>query len=189
MQAEISALENNHTQDLVYLPEGKRPIGYKWIFKIKYKSSGKIEKFKARLVAKGYSQQQGIDYQKTFSLLVKMVTVKTVLAFDTSSHWHIHQIDMYNAFLQGYLTDDIYMELPQEFLSQEEHKPGYKPIFRLIKSLYGLKQAPRQWNAKLSDKLLRLNFKQSQYDHPLYIKRSDHGIVMILIYVDDMLVT
>lgn len=79
MQTEISALNNNHTWDIVILPKGKPPIGCKWIFKIKYKVSGEVERFKARLVAKGYSQKEGIDYQKTFSPVIKMKTVRTVL--------------------------------------------------------------------------------------------------------------
>ncbi|XP_060202546.1 uncharacterized protein LOC132630969 [Lycium barbarum] len=142
-------------------------------FKIKYatskscKANGDIERFKARLVAKGYSQKEGIDYQETFSLIVKMVPVRTVLSIAAAKKWHIHEINVYNAFLQGYLYDEIYMELPKGFSSHRE-----KSVCRLIKSLYGLKQAPTQWNAKLPKALIKFNFKQSQYDHSLFIKWS-----------------
>nr|XP_016436402.1 PREDICTED: uncharacterized protein LOC107762549 [Nicotiana tabacum] len=113
----------------------------RWVasMKIKYKASGEIDRFKARLVTKGYNQREGIDYQETFSLVVKMVTVRTILSIAVVQHWNIHQMDVSNAFLQGELHDEIYMDLPQGFVSQ-----GEQQIYRLIKSLYGLKQAPRQ---------------------------------------------
>ncbi|XP_015158928.1 uncharacterized mitochondrial protein AtMg00820-like [Solanum tuberosum] len=101
MKSGIEALQNNHTWDIVTLPEVKTPIGCKWIFKVKYKSTGEVERFKVRLVAKGYSQQEGIDYQETFSPIVKMKIVRSVLALAAQNHWHVHQIDVFNAFFQG----------------------------------------------------------------------------------------
>lgn len=106
MNEEIKTLETNHTWD------GKKPIGCKWIYKIKYKASGEIERFKARLVVKRYSQHEGIDYQEIFLPIVKMVTVRTILAVAAARKWHIHQMDVYNSFLPGDLHDEIYMDLP-----------------------------------------------------------------------------
>lgn len=100
------------------MPPGKKPIGCKWIYKIKYNASGEFKRFKARLVAKGYSQTEGINYHKTFSPVVMMETLRTVLTIVASRKWFIHQIDVHNAFLQGDLHDEIYMELPQGFKSQ-----------------------------------------------------------------------
>ncbi|XP_019231186.1 PREDICTED: uncharacterized protein LOC109212029 [Nicotiana attenuata] len=185
MKAEIDALQSNHTWDIVSLPEGKIPIGCKWIYKVKYKATGEIERFKARLVAKGYSQKEGIDYQETFSPVIKMKTVRTVLPVAAGKKWHIHQMDVYNAFLQGDLYDEIYMELPQGFKSQGKKKP----VCRLIKSLYGLKQAPKQWNAKLTEALIKSELEQNQFDHSLFIKKTSEGTTMVLVYVDDMLIT
>ncbi|XP_055812079.1 uncharacterized protein LOC129881995 [Solanum dulcamara] len=153
MQTEIQALENNNTWEVTSLPAGKKPIGCRWIYKVKYKSTCEIERFKARLVAKGYSQQEGIDYKEIFSPVMKMVTVMVVLAMAASKNWHIHQMDVFNAFLHGDLEDEIYMQLPQGFVNQGEN------ICRLTKSLYGLKQAPRQWNHKLTEALISLKFK------------------------------
>jgi len=183
MQAEIQALESNKTWEITDLPPGKKPIGCRWIYKVKYKSTGEVERFKARLVAKGYSQIEGIDYKETFSPVVKMVTVRAIVSLAASKHWHIHQMDVFNAFLHGDLEDEIYMQLPQGFVSQGEK------VCRLTKSLYGLKQAPRQWNHKLTEALIELRFKQSQYDHSLFINKSEAGTVIVLVYVDDMLVT
>lgn len=99
MNAEIKALQDNHTWEIMDLPKGKKPIGCKWIFKIKYKATGEVERFKARLVAKGYSQQEGKDYQETFSPVVKMKTARIVLAIAAQRHWYIDQMDVFNAFL------------------------------------------------------------------------------------------
>lgn len=89
-------------------------------------------------MAKGYNQKEGIDYQETFSPVIKMVTIRSVLAIAASLRWHIHQMDVYNAFSQGNLHDEIYMDLPQGFQSQ-----GETQVYRRVKSLYGLKQEPR----------------------------------------------
>ena len=92
-----------------------------------------------------------------------MVTVRTIVSLAAARHWHIHQMNVFNAFLQGDLDDEIYMQLPQGFVGQGEK------VCRLTKSLYGLKQAPRQWNQKLTEALSNLKFKQSQHDYSLLL--------------------
>jgi len=138
MQAEIQALESNHTWILTELPPGKIPIGCKWVYRIKYKPDGNIERYKARLVAKGYTQQFGIDYLDTFSPVARMTTIRTLLAISVVQGWYLHQLDINNAFLHGDLEEEVYMVLP----------PGFEPsksnqVCKLVRSLYGLKQASR----------------------------------------------
>ncbi|XP_059315208.1 retrovirus-related Pol polyprotein from transposon RE1 isoform X2 [Lycium ferocissimum] len=185
MQQEIAALEDNHTWSLVDLPPGKKPIGCRWIYKIKYKSNGEVERFKARLVAKGYSQKEGLDYGETFSPVAKMVTVRSVIALAAAKHWFIYQMDVHNAFLNGDLVEEVYMQVPEGFARQE----GNTKVCKLHKSLYGLKQAPRQWNLKLTESLVQMGFQQSHFDYSLFTRKSGSDIVIILVYVDDLLIT
>nr|KYP36109.1 Retrovirus-related Pol polyprotein from transposon TNT 1-94 [Cajanus cajan] len=184
MTCELKALELNHTWDVVETPSHVRPIGCKWVFKIKRLPNGSIERYKARLVAKGYSQIEGIDYFETFSPVVKMTTVRVVLALASINQWHIQQLDVSNAFLHGDLLEDVYMELPQGLT-------GYSSSHscKLRKSLYGLKQSSRKWYEKLSNLLLSNGYKQAHSDHSLFTKRHGSAFTALLIYVDDIVLT
>lgn len=169
MKAELKALEANNTWLLTDLPQGKVPIGCRWVYRIKYKADGSIERYKARLVAKGYTQQEGVDFFDTFSPVAKVTTVRLLLAIAATQKWYLQQLDVDNAFLHGDLNEEVYMELP---LGLEPSKPNQ--VCRLIKSLYGLRQASRQWFAKLSSALLSIGFTHSHHDHSLFIKKQGH---------------
>jgi len=108
MKQEIEALESNGTWKVMSLPPGKRAIGCKWVFKIKYKANREVDRFKARLVAKGYSQTGEIDYQETFSSVVKMVTVRSIIAIVAAENWKIFQMNVFNtSSLRGNIEDSI----------------------------------------------------------------------------------
>ncbi|XP_018722482.2 uncharacterized mitochondrial protein AtMg00820-like [Eucalyptus grandis] len=112
MESELTALMENHTWDVVPLPPHRKPIGCKWVYKIKFKSDGSIERYKARLVAKGFTQREGFDYHETFSPVAKEVTVRSFLFIATIRNWSLHQMDVHNAILHGDLDEEIYIDLP-----------------------------------------------------------------------------
>ncbi|GKA28268.1 ribonuclease H-like domain-containing protein [Tanacetum coccineum] len=164
------------------LPKGIKAIRSKWIYKIKYQPSGEIDIFEARLVAQGFGQKEGIDYEDTFTPVVKMVTVRCLLNIVVSMSWHVFQLDVNNAFLYGDLEETVYMKPPEGYF------PSGNKVCRLNKSLYRLKQAPRQWNDKLTSTLIKSGFSQSKPDY--FYTKSDKGVFLaLLVYVDDIIIT
>jgi len=185
MVEEVAALDANGTWELVARPEGKQTIGCKWVFAVKMNSDGSVARLKARLVAKGYAQTYGIDYSETFSPVAKMSSVLLFISLAAMNDWPLFQLDIKNAFLHGDLLEEVYMEQPPGFVAQGENAK----VCRLRKSLYGLKQSPRAWFGRFSQVLAQFGMQKCSSDHSVFFRRSDHGIVLLVVYVDDIVIT
>ncbi|KAK1653449.1 hypothetical protein QYE76_071254 [Lolium multiflorum] len=185
MQEEYNALLENKTWTLVPSSPNKNIIDCKWVYRIKRRADGTIDRYKARLVAKGFKQRYGIDYEDTFSPVVKIATIRIVLSIAVSRGWSLRQLDVKNAFLHGVLEQEVYMKQPPGF----EHPDTPHHVCRLDKALYGLKQAPRAWYSRLSAKLQDFGFIPSKADTSLFLYNKSGVTIFVLIYVDDIIVT
>ncbi|KAF3630588.1 hypothetical protein FXO37_28413 [Capsicum annuum] len=156
----------------------------KWIFKRKIKADGTIDKYKARLVVKGFKQKEGLDYFDTYSQVSRITSIRMLITLAVVYDLQIHQIDVKNAFLNGDLEEEIYIEQPEGFVV-----PGKEnKVCKLVKSLYGLKQAPKQWHAKFDQTMLANRFKINEFDKCVYIKDPPNHQVIVCLYVDDILI-
>ena len=139
MAEKFAALERQGTWSLVPPFPSQNVVGCKWVFKLKLNSDGSINRYKAKLVAKGFHQQYGVDFKETFSLVVKPPIVRIILSLAVQFDWPLRQLDVRNAFLHGFLKEEVYMVQPLGYV--DPSCPNY--VCKLWKSLYGLKQAPR----------------------------------------------
>lgn len=172
----MQALEKNKTWELIDLPKGKKLMGCKWVFTVKYKSDGSMERYKARLVAKGYTQSYGINYQEIFAPVVKMNVVRVLISLVANQGWPLLQFDVKNAFLHGDLEKEIYMETPPRFHVSNSHGK----VCKLKKALYGLKQSPRAWFERFRTAIINVGYKQVQVDHTLFTRRQGSKIEGLL---------
>jgi hypothetical protein len=184
MDKEFPALQQNKTWHLVPAHHGQNIIDCMWVFKIKRHANGTIDRYKARLVAKGHKQRYGIDYEDTFSPVVKNATIRLVLSIAVSQGWCLRQLDIQNAFLHGFLEEDVYMRQPPGY--EDPSLPHY--VCKLDKALYGLKQAPRAWYSRLSLKLQAIGFVPSKADTSLFYYSKGKYTIFVLVYVDDIIV-
>lgn len=185
MIAELESIMKNKTWELVEKPAGVKPIGLKWIYKIKRKADRTVVKYKARLVAKGYVQQQGIDFEEVFAPVARIETIRLLISLAASNGWEIHHLDVKTAFLNGDLCEEVYVTQPEGF----EKKGQENRVYKLSKALYGLRQAPRAWNLKLDNTLKEIGFVKCKKEPAVYQKKTKGDILIIAIYVDDLFVT
>jgi hypothetical protein len=167
------------------LPEGRRAIELKWVFKVKKNEHGEVAGHKARLVVKGYAQRQGEDYDEVFAPVAWMVAVRQVIALAAHEGWQIHHMDVKSAFWNGNLMEKVFVQHPPGFEVQgAEHK-----VFRLHKALYELHQAPRAWNQKLDTTLHTMGFVRCPSDHAIYYRGKGSNKLVVGVYVDDLIIT
>ena len=185
MDEELKMIEKNQTWELVNRPENKEVIGLKWVYKTKYNEDDSVQKYKARLVAKGYFQKPGIDFNETFAPVVRMETIRTVLALAAQLKLNVYQLDVKSAFLNGDLEEEIFVEQPPGYVIKEHENK----VYRLKKALYGLKQAPRCWNSKIDEYLLKNGFIKSPSEPSLYVKKEGTDFLILCLYVDDLIYT
>lgn len=181
MNEEIQSLNQNQAWELVDLPESRKTVGSKWVFKRKHDQDGKIIEYKARLVAQGFSQKYGEDYDEVFAPVTRSSTFRLLLSVSGKRKLKIKQFDIKTAFLNGELTEEIYLKQPPGFVINNQ-------VYKLKKSLYGLKQAARVWNLTIHKVLVDDGFIQSQADKCLYIKNVNNKECYLIIHVDDILV-
>ncbi|GKV02057.1 hypothetical protein SLEP1_g14541 [Rubroshorea leprosula] len=167
---------SSSTNELV-VPSSSHPT------RIKTRSDGSVECYKAHLVAKGFTQEYGIDYEETFAPVARLTSVCSFLAIAAIRRWKLFQMDVKNAFLNGDLEEEVYIKPPTGF-----HHPPNK-VCRLRRALYGLKQSPPAWYAKFSATVSEFGFTSSPHDTALFIRKTARGMVLLLLYVDDMIIT
>ena len=183
MEKEMSSVQENDVWELLDLPEDCKPVGSKWVFKAKTNADGHIERYKARLVVQGFSQKFGTDYDETFSPVVRLESVRTLIATSVQQGLQLHQVDVTTAFLNGKLEEEVYTKQPEGFVV-----PGKEHLVcKLKKSIYGLKQSPRCWNSTLHNHLKRMGFIQTTTD-PCVYRSSREELAYLGVYVDDIIV-
>lgn len=184
IQEEYDSLMSNKTWYLTTLPPNRTSIKSRWVFKVKPGVNGSSPRYKARLVAKGFSQRPGIDFEETFSPVVKYDTLRVILSLVAALDLDMSQLDVKTAFLYGEISEEIYLQQPEGYAlaGQENH------VCRLQKCLYGLKQASRVWNRHFDSFIKKFGLQPSNADPCLYVRRSKNELVFVVIWVDDCLV-
>nr|GFB14122.1 copia protein [Tanacetum cinerariifolium] len=183
MQEELYEFERLEVWELVPRPNKVMMIALKWIYKVKLDELGGILKNKARLVARGYRQEEGIDFEESFSPVARLEAIRIFLAYAAHNNMVVYQMDMKTAFLNGNLREDVYVSQPDGFVDPDN--PNH--VYKLKKALYGLKQAPRAWYNMLSLFLLSQEFSKGSVDPILFIRKNGNDLLLVQIYVDDII--
>jgi hypothetical protein len=166
MEEELRSMSSNDVLDLVEIPDGAKRVGCKWVYKMKYDSKGKIERFKASLVSKGFTQREGIDYTEAFLPVSKKDSFIIMMTLVAHYDLELHQMNVKTTFLSGDLQESVYMAQPEVFAIEVKEYMGC----RLKKSIYELKQASRQWYLKFDEVIKKFGFVENLVDNCVYIK-------------------
>ncbi|GJZ20934.1 putative ribonuclease H-like domain-containing protein [Tanacetum coccineum] len=183
MQEELLQFKLQEVWILVELPNGKRAIGTKWVFRNKKDERGIVIKTKARLVAQGYTQEEGIDYDKVFDPVARIEAIRLFLAYASFKDFVVYQMDVKSTFLYGKIEEEFYVCQPPGF--EDPNFPDR--VNKVEKALYRLHQAPRAWYETLSTYFLDNGFQRGKIDKNLFIRRDKGDILLVQVYVDDII--
>ncbi|GJX72953.1 putative ribonuclease H-like domain-containing protein [Tanacetum coccineum] len=183
MQEELLQFKLQQVWKLVDLPNGKRAIGTKWVFRNKKDERGIMIRNKARLVAQGHRQEEGINYEEVFAPVARIKAIRLFLAYASFMGFLVYQMDVKSAFLYGTIEEEVYVTQPPGFKDPDHPDKVYK----VVKALYGLHQAPRAWYETLANYLLGNGFKRGKIDQTLFIKKQKGDILLVQVYVDDII--
>ena len=184
MDEEFHSLITNKTWRLTNLPQGRKAIRCKWVYALKTKPDGSLDRFKARLVAKGCSQIPGVDFHETFSPTVKYDSLRIILALVAALDLHMQQLDIKTAFLYGSIQEEIYMEQVEGYVDPD----WIDAVCQLLQALYGLRQSSRAWSQKMDGFLKAFGLIQAVADHCVYFSYQAGIITIVTIFVDDGLI-
>ncbi|GKF66152.1 putative ribonuclease H-like domain-containing protein, partial [Tanacetum coccineum] len=182
MQEELLQFKLQEVWTLVDLPNGKRVIGTKWVFRNKKDERGIMIKNKARLVAQGYTQEEGIDYDEVFAPVARIEAIRLFLAYASFKDFMVYQMDVKSTFY-GKIEEEVYVCQPPGF----EDPDFPDKVYNVEKALYGLHLDPRAWYETLSTYLLDNGFQKGKIDKTLFIRRDKGDILLVQVYVDDII--
>ncbi|GJU60906.1 putative ribonuclease H-like domain-containing protein [Tanacetum coccineum] len=183
MQEELLQFKLQHVWKLVDLPNGKRAIRTKWVFRNKKDERGIVIRNTARLVAQGHRQEEGVDYEEVFAPTTKIEAIRLFLAYASFMDFLVYQMDVKSAFLYGTIEEEVYVTQPPGF-KDPDHPDN---VYKVVKALYRLHQAPRAWSETLANYLLGNGFKRGKTDQTLFIKKQKGDILLVQVYVDDII--
>ncbi|GKD93995.1 retrovirus-related pol polyprotein from transposon TNT 1-94, partial [Tanacetum coccineum] len=183
MQEELLQFKRLDVWVLVPPSDNIKPLTLKWLFKNKHDEENTVIRNKTRLVVRGYRQEEGIDFEESFTPVARMEAIRIFLAYVAHKSFTVFQMDVKTTFLHGMLKEDVYVYQPEGFIDVDH--PSH--VYKLKKALYGLKQAPRAWYDELSTFLLQNHFFKGTIDPTLFIRRFDDDILVVQVYVDDII--
>ncbi|GJU65705.1 retrovirus-related pol polyprotein from transposon TNT 1-94 [Tanacetum coccineum] len=183
MQEELLQFKRLDVWVLVPPLDNVKPLTLKWLLKNKHDEENTVIRNKTRLVVRGYRQEEGIDFEESFSPVARMESIMIFLAYAAHKSFTVFQMDVKTAFLHGTLNEDVYVCQPEGFI--DAGHPSH--VYKLKKALYGLKQAPRAWYDELSTFLLQNHFFKGTIDPTLFIRCFDDDNLVVQVYVDDII--
>lgn len=181
MAEEFISFDENEAWDVVDRPENGSVVDCKWVFKRKSESDGSV-RYRARLVARGFTQIPGVDFDETFSPVVRHSILRLLFAISVKYDLEITHLDVATAFLNGHLDKEVFMNKPEGL------EIGENKVLKLKKAIYGLKQSSRQWNLRVDQVLSKLGYKKSKFEPCLYTKKNGSSLTIVALYVDDFFI-